>query len=78
MILVMFSTTKHFFLCWYETQAKYKNLRFIFTASGIFPRKADSVILLGFECRPTLNPKYLMKIVGAIFEKFGILNFFLM
>ena len=42
-----------------------------------FPRKADSVILLGFECRPTINPQNLIKIVGAIFEKFKIFNFFL-
>ena len=32
-----------------------------------FPGKADSVILLGYEC--TINPQNLIKIVGAIFEK---------
>ena len=41
----------------------------------IFPGKADSIILLGFEC--TLNPQNLIKIVGAIFEEFEIFNFFL-
>ena len=39
----------------------------------IFPGKADSVILLGFEC--AINPQNLIKIVRAIFEKFEILNF---
>ena len=54
MILVMFSTIKHFFVGWYETQAKYKNLRFIFTASGNFPGKADSVIVgAGMYYKPT-------------------------
>ena len=38
--------------------------------------KADSAILLGFEC--TINPEYLIKIVGAIFEKMKILHVFLM
>ena len=33
--------------------------------SGIFPGKADSVILLGFEC--TINPQNLFQIVRAIF-----------
>ena len=42
--------------------------------SGIFPGKADYVILLGFEY--TINPGNLIKIVAAIFEKFKILNFF--
>ena len=31
-------------------------------------------MLLGFEC--TINPQNLIKIVGAIFEKIKILNFF--
>ena len=48
----------------------------IFLVSRIFPEKADSVILLGFEC--TINTQNLNKIVGAIFEKIEILNFFLM
>ena len=41
-----------------------------------FSRKADSAIWLGFEC--TIDPQNFMKIVGAIFEKIKILNFFLM
>ena len=36
--------------------------------SRTFPGKADSVILLGFEC--TINTQNLNKIVRAIFEKF--------
>ena len=48
----------------------------IFLVSGIFPGKADSVILLGFNC--TINPQNLIKIIGAIFEKIKIFNFFLM
>ena len=47
----------------------------IFPVSGIFPEKADSVILLGFEC--AINLHNLIKIVKAIFEKFEILIFFL-
>ena len=47
----------------------------IFVVSGIFSGKVDSVILLGFEC--TINPQNLIKIVGAIFEKIKIFNFFL-
>ena len=45
----------------------------IFLISGIFLKKIDSVMLLGFKC--TLNPQNLIKIVIAIFEKFEILNF---
>ena len=52
-----------------------RKLKTIFLVSGIFPRKADSVILLGFEC--TINPYNLIEIVRAIFEKIEILNFFL-
>ena len=48
-------------------------LKAIFPVSGILPRKADSVILLGFEC--TINPQNLIKIVGAIFEKIDFLFF---
>ena len=47
-----------------ETEKNFKN---IFPVSGIFPGKADSTLLLGFEC--TINPQNLIKIVGAIFEK---------
>ena len=42
-----------------------RKLKTIFPVSGIFSGKADSVILLGFEC--TLNPQNLIKIVIAIF-----------
>ena len=50
-------------------------LKTIFLVLGIFPGKADSVTLLGFEY--AINPQNLIKIVRAIFEKFEILNFFL-
>ena len=53
-----------------------RKLKTIFLVSGLFPGKADSVILLGFEY--TVDPQNLIKIVRAIFEKFEILNFFLM
>ena len=53
-----------------------RKLKTIFLVSGIFPGKADSVILLGIEC--AINPQNLIKIVRAIFEKFEILIFFLM
>ena len=63
--------------CWFRryVRRRTENKKTIFLVSGIFPRKADSVILLGFEC--TINPQYLMKIVRAIFEKMKILIFFL-
>ena len=48
---------------------KIKN--YFFLVSGIFSRKAESAILLGFEC--TINPQNLMNTVGTIFEK---INFF--
>ena len=51
-----------------------RKLKTIFLVSGIFSGKADSVILLGFEC--TINSQNLIKIVGAIFEKVKILSFF--
>ena len=41
----------------------------------IFSGKADSAILLRFEC--IINPQNFMKFVGAIFEKIKILIFFL-
>ena len=50
-----------------------QKLNTIFLVSMIFPEKADSVILLGFEC--TINTQNLNKIVGAIFEKIEILIF---
>ena len=46
-----------------------------FSSFKDFSGKADSVILLGFKC--TINPQYLIKIIGAIFEKIEILNFFM-
>ena len=46
-----------------------------FSSFRDFSGKADSVILLGFEC--TINPQNFMKIVGTIFEKMKILNSFL-
>ena len=49
-------------------------IKTIFLVSGIFPGKADSVILLGFEY--TINPENLIKILGAIFEKIKIFLFF--
>ena len=53
------------------TDRKLKN----FPGTKIFPGKSESAILLGYEC--TINPQNLLKIVGAIFEKMKILNFFL-
>ena len=52
-----------------------RKLKTIFLVSRIFPGKADSVILLGFEC--TINTQNLKKVVWAIFEKIKILIFFL-
>ena len=46
-----------------------------FSSFKDFPGKADSVILMGFEC--TINTQILNKIVRAIFEKIEILIFFL-
>ena len=53
-----------------------RELKNVFLVSGIFSGKADSVILLGFQC--TINPQNLIKIVVAIFETVEVLNFFLM
>ena len=47
---------------------KLKNIYFF------FPGKVDIAMFLGFEC--TINPQNLMKIVGDIFEKMEIFNFF--
>ena len=47
-----------------------------FSVSGIFPGKADSATLLGFEW--SKNPQNLIKIIRPIFEKIEILKFFLM
>ena len=43
--------------------------------NDFFFGKAHRAILLGLEC--IINPQNLMKIVGDIFEKMNILNFFL-
>ena len=65
-------------MSWFRpcVSSRKKCLKYIFPVSGIFPGKADSVILLGFQC--TINPQNLIKIVKAIFEKFEILVFRLM
>ena len=55
------------------TERKLKN---IILVTRSFPGKADGAILLRFDC--AINPRNLMKIVGAIFEKIKIKNFFLM
>ena len=47
-----------------------------FSSLDDFSGKADSVIVLGFEC--TINTQNLMKIVEAVFQKTKILYFFLM
>ena len=52
-----------------------RKLKTIFLVSRIFSGKADSVILLGFEC--AINPQNLNEFVRDIFEKIEILNFFL-
>ena len=52
-----------------------RKLKTIFLVSRIFQGKADSIVLLGYEC--TINPQNLIKIVRAIFVKFEILIFFL-
>ena len=49
---------------------------YISLVSWIYPGRVDSVMLLEFEC--TINSQNLIKIVGAIFEKIKIFNFFLM
>ena len=51
-------------------QATDKKLTNIIQVTRIFPGKADSAILLGFQC--IINPQNLIKIVGAIFEKMKI------
>ena len=52
-----------------------RKLKTIFQVSRIFLGKADSVILLGFEC--TINTQNVNKIVEAIFQKIDIFQFFL-
>ena len=51
-----------------------RKLKTIFLISGIFPGKADHVILLRFEY--TINPENLIKIVGAVFKKNNFFIFF--
>ena len=65
-------------VCWFRRYARQQieNLKNIILVTRIFPGKADSAILLGFEC--TLNPQNFMKFVWAISEKIKILNIFLM
>ena len=55
-------------------QATNRKLKINFLVSGIFLGKADSVILLGFEC--TITPQNLIKIILADFDKIKILIFF--
>ena len=50
-----------------------QKIKTIFLVSGIFPGNADSVILLDYEC--TINPRNLIKIVVANFEKNKFLFF---
>ena len=58
----------------YVTRQK-ENLKNIILLTRIFQGKANSVILLRFEC--TITPQKLMKIVGAIFGKMKFFVFFL-
>ena len=52
-----------------------QRIKTIFLVSWIFPGKADTVILLGFEC--AINPHNLIKIVrDFFFEKIKIFIFF--
>ena len=46
-----------------------------FSSLRNFLEKVNSVILFGFES--TINSQNLIKIIGSIFDKFEILNFFL-
>ena len=50
-----------------------RKLKDMFLVTRILAGKADSAIVLGFEC--TINPQNLMKIVEAIFEIMKILIF---
>ena len=54
-----------------DTQKIKKN---IILLTRIFQGKANSAILFRFKC--TITPQKLMKIVGAIFGKIKIFNFF--
>ena len=51
-----------------------KKVKNYFSSSRDFSRKADSIILLGFKC--TINPRNVIEMIRAIFEKIKIVNFF--
>ena len=53
-----------------------KKLKIYLSSFRDFSRKADSVILLCFECTIGLNPQNSIKIVRAIFEKIKFFYFF--
>ena len=53
-----------------------RKLKKIIPVTRIFSGKADSAVLLRFEC--AINLQNFMKIVGAISEKIKIKFFFLM
>ena len=61
---------------WFRRYVRRRIEKKMLLVRRIFSGKADSVILLGIEC--TINSQNLIKIITAIFEKFEILNFFLM
>ena len=61
---------------WFRRYVTWQKIKNYFSSFKDFPGKADSVILLGFEC--TINTQNLNNIPRAIFEKIEILNFFLM
>ena len=50
-----------------------KSKKIFFSVSGMFSGKAESVTLLSFECRATVNLQNLINLVGAIIEKIEIL-----
>ena len=52
-----------------------QKIKLFFSSFWDFPDKTNNV-LLDFDCRTTINPENLIKIVGAIFEKIKIFNFF--
>ena len=57
-------------VCLGATLGDGQKIKNYFSSFRDFPGKADSAILLGFEC--TINPQNLIKIVRAIFEKIEI------
>ena len=56
------------------TLGDWQKIKNYFSSFRVFPGKADSFILLGFEC--TINPQNSIKIVGAVFEKIKNFYFF--